>query len=180
VPALSEQAVEQLTTTEAAVLALLAIEGERSGYALAKAVENAIGHIWAPARSGLFACLPRLAKLGLVRVRRTDKPLYAISPAGRAALNAWFEQVEPGARDTFFLKLFLGGLTTPEVLLRHIAQFREDMEARLLVYRAIGRTNTNTGHDWYHRHLLRYGIERAEYELEWTARVTRALRRGPR
>ena len=56
-PAVSQQAVEQLTTTEAAVLALLAIEGERSGYALAKAVEKAIGHIWAPARSGLFAAL---------------------------------------------------------------------------------------------------------------------------
>ena len=88
--------------------------------------------------------------------------------------------IEYIVRDTFFLKVFLGGLTTPEVLLRHIAQFREDIEARLVVYRAIGRTNTNTGHDWYHRHLLRYGIERAEYELEWTARVTRALRRGPR
>jgi DNA-binding PadR family transcriptional regulator len=180
VPVVSEQAVQQLTTTEAAVLALLAIEGERSGYELAKAVESAIGHIWAPARSGLYACLPRLAKLGLASVHRTDKPLYAIAPAGRAALQAWFETIEPEARDTVFLKLFLGGLTTREVLLRHLAQFREDVEARLVVYRAIEQTNSNRGHDWYHRHLLVLGVEHAERELAWAERVEKALRRGPR
>jgi DNA-binding PadR family transcriptional regulator len=176
----SRRAVQQLTTTEAAVLALLAIEGERSGYELAKAVENAIGHIWAPARSGLYACLPRLAKLGLARVRRIDKPVYTISSGGLAALEAWFETVEPGARQTVFLKLFLGGLTTHEVLLRHLVQFREDVEARLAGYRAIEPTNSNRGHDWYHRHLLMLGIENAEREIAWADRVERALRRGPR
>jgi len=179
-PVASEQSVQQLTTTEAAVLALLAIEGERSGYELAKAVENAIGHIWAPARSGLYACLPRLATLGLARTRRTDKPLYAIALPGRAALAAWFETVEAGARDTVFLKLFLGGLTTREVLLRHLSQFREDTAARLAGYQEIGRTNSNRGHDWYHRHLLVLGIEHAERELAWADRVEAALRRGPR
>jgi DNA-binding PadR family transcriptional regulator len=180
VPVASEQAIEQLTTTEAAVLALLAIEGERSGYELAKAVENAIGHIWAPARSGLYACLPRLARLGLAQVRTSGKPLYTISPAGRAALEAWFERVEPGARQTVFLKLFLGGLTTHEVLLGHLAQFREDVEARLVGYRAIEQTNSNSGHDWYHRHLLMLGIENAERELAWAERVEKALRAGSR
>ena len=179
-PVASEQAVQQLTTTEAAVLALLAIEGEHSAYELAKAVENAIGHIWAPARSGLYACLPRLAQLRLARVRRSAKPLYAISPAGRAALDAWFEQVEPGARETVFLKLFLGGLTTREVLLHHLAQFREDIAARLESYRAIEQTNSNRGHDWYHRHLLVLGIENAKQELAWADRTEGALRRGPR
>ena len=35
--------------------------------------------------------------------------------------------------------------------------------------RAIEPTNSNTGHDWFHRHLLTYGIERAEHELDWAA-----------
>jgi DNA-binding PadR family transcriptional regulator len=166
----------QLTTTEAAVLALLAIEGERSGYELTKAVERAIGHIWSPAKSGLYATLPRLAKTGLASKRRRR---YGISAAGRAALADWLTTVEPGARETFFLKLFVGGLTTPDVLVEHVEQFVADTEERLDVLRAIVPTNSNTGHDWYHRHLLRYGIERAEYELEWAARVRRSLRRGP-
>ena len=52
-PPAQRTSVQQLTTTEAAVLALLAIEGERSGYDLLKGVTHAIGHIWSPARSGL-------------------------------------------------------------------------------------------------------------------------------
>jgi DNA-binding PadR family transcriptional regulator len=186
VPATVETGVQQLTTTEAAVLALLAIEGERSGYDLLKAVTRAIGHIWAPARSGLYAALPRLVTLGLAQSRavaqstRPDKHVYRSTRAGRAALDAWLETVEPGARETFFIKLFVGGLTTPDVLLRHVEQFIADTEARLDEYRAIERTNSNRGHDWYHRHLLRHALERTEQELDWADGVARALRRGPR
>jgi DNA-binding PadR family transcriptional regulator len=178
--------VSSLTTTEAAVLALLAIEGERSGYDLAKLVANAIGHVWSPARSGLYAALPRLVGAGLAQSRavrqstRPDKELYRITRDGRRALDAWLETVEPGARETFFLKLFVGGLTTPDVLLEHVEQFRADADERLAAYREIERTNTGRGHDWFHRHLLRYALERAEHELTWADGVARALRRGPR
>jgi PadR family transcriptional regulator AphA len=175
--------VSSLTTTEAAVLALLAIEGERSGYDLAKLVANAIGHVWSPARSGLYAALPRLVGAGLAQSRpvrqssRPDKELYRITREGRRALDAWLEVVEPGARETFLLKLFVGGLTTPEVLLEHVEQFRTDTEERLAGYRELERTNTGRGHDWFHRHLLRFALERAEQELAWADGVARALRR---
>jgi DNA-binding PadR family transcriptional regulator len=174
-------AVAQLTTTEAAVLALLAIEGERSGYDLAKLVHQAIGHVWSPARSALYAVLPRLVDHGLATRRtvaqstRPDKQLYRINAAGKAALDEWLETVEPGARETFFLKLFVGKLTTRDVLLEHVEQFRADTEERLATLRTIEPTNTNRGHDWYHRHLLVFGIERAEQELDWAARVANAL-----
>ena len=166
-----------LTTTEAAVLALLAIEGERSAYDLTKAVERAIGHIWSPAKSGLYATLPRLANDGLAE---RHGRIYRISAAGQEALEGWLSAVEPGARETFFLKLFVGGLTTPDVLLEHVSQFVADTEERLDVLRTIEPTNTNSGHDWFHRHLLQYGIERAEHELVWADGVARALTRGPR
>jgi DNA-binding PadR family transcriptional regulator len=185
VPLTQRSTVAQLTTTEAAVLALLAIEGERSGYDLLKLVQKAIAHVWSPARSGLYAVLPRLVGAGLARRRvvaqstRPDKQLYRITRDGHRALDTWLETVEAGSRDVFFLKLFVGGLTTPEVLLEHVAQFRTDTEARLAELRRIEPTNTNTGHDWFHRHLLNHGIERLERELVWAGGVARALRRGP-
>jgi len=172
-----QTATVTLTTTEAAVLALLAIVGEQSAYNLTKAVDKAIGHVWSPAKSGLYATLPRLAKDGLAQ---KNGRIYSIAPAGSAALEHWLTTVEPGARETFFLKLFVGGLTTPDVLLEHVEQFTADTEERLAVLRAIEPTNSNTGHDWFHRHLLVFGIERAEHELDWAGRVERALRRGPR
>jgi DNA-binding PadR family transcriptional regulator len=180
-PVAKATAVSSLTTTEAAVLALLAIEGERSGYDLSKLVSKAIGLVWSPARSGLYAVLPRLERAGLVRGRvaaggkRPDRRLYRITPRGRRALDAWLEAVEPGATESFYLKLFVGGLTTSEVLLEHLSQFRADTEARLAVYREIEPTNTNRGHDWYHRHLLQLGIARAELDLRWADDVARAL-----
>ena len=184
-PTRTAQELEQLTTTEAAVLALLAIEGERSGYDLLKLVQQAIAHVWSPARSGLYAVLPRLVANGcasrrtLSQTTRPDKQLYEITTAGRASLDAWLKTVEPGARETFFLKLFVGGLTTPDVLLEHVAQFQRDAEERLATLRAIEPTNTNRGHDWFHRHLLEYGIERAEHDLKWANGVEQALQSGP-
>jgi DNA-binding PadR family transcriptional regulator len=176
-PTASRSAVRRVTTTEGAVLALLAIEGERSPYELAKQVERSIGHVWAPARSGLFAALPRLAKNGLVEARRAGaKQVYRLAQPGREALAAWLEGVEPGARDTFFLKLFVGGLTTPDVLLEHVEQFRVDTEARLAVLRELEPSNTNRDHDWFHRRLLEYGIARAELELAWVDDVAHMLR----
>jgi PadR family transcriptional regulator, regulatory protein AphA len=176
-----EAAVARLTTTEAAVLALLAIEGERSGYDLLKLVQRSIAHLWSPARSGLYSVLPRLVELKLASRRRVaqstrpDKHLYRLAPPGRAALDAWLATVEPGARETFFLKLFVGALTTHDVLLEHLDQFRSDTEDTLERLRAIVPTNTNRGNDWYHRHLLDLGIERAEHELAWARRVARAI-----
>jgi DNA-binding PadR family transcriptional regulator len=180
VPA-TRTSTQHLTTTEGAVLALLATEGERSAYDLSKLVEHAIGHVWSPARSGLFATLPRLAKSGLVETRTEGKrQLYGISADGYDALRGWIEHVEPGARDPFFLKLFVGKLTDPAVVLEHLDQFRADTEARLAILREIEPTNSNRGHDWFHRHLLVYGIRRAELELEWADEVAHAVRRGPR
>ena len=103
-----------------------------------------------------------------------------------ASLNIDAGRVDPVPSGNTFHVLstpslgFLGGLTTHEVLLRHVAQFREDVDARLVGYRAIDRTNSNRGHDWYHRHLLVLGVEHAERELAWVDRVEAALRRGPR
>jgi DNA-binding PadR family transcriptional regulator len=185
---LEQQAIAraELTTTEAALLALLAIEGERSGYDLMKLVTRSIAHVWSPARSGLYSTLQRLARAGHVRGRRIaqatrpDKQLYRITADGRRALDTWLETVEPGATDTFFLKLFVGGLADTDVLGAHLDQFVTDTEERLSRFHEIELTNTNRGHDWYHRHLLRLGIARAELDLEWARTTARALNRGPR
>jgi DNA-binding PadR family transcriptional regulator len=172
-----------LTTTEAAVLALLAIEGEHSGYDLLKLVSKSIGNVWAPARSQLYAVLARVAKDGFAtqrrvgQERRPDKVLYRITDDGRAALDRWLETIEPGAVEGFYLRLFVGGLTSTDTLIEHVQQFRRDTEARLAEYRAIDPTNTRTGHDFFHYFMLRLGIERAEHALAWSEWVLDELRR---
>jgi len=172
-----------LTTTEAAVLALLAFEGENSGYDLLKHVKQAIGYVWSPARSQLYTLLPRLVKDGLAQSRavvqadRPDKTLYRISAEGKRALTAWLETVEPGDRDAFQLRLFVGALTNDAVLVEHVEAFRREVEQWLTELRAIEPTNSRKAADYYHYFLLRYGIQHAELELEWCDWVLSGLRR---
>jgi|1186.fasta_scaffold148679_2 DNA-binding PadR family transcriptional regulator len=172
-PTQAPAATRTPTTTEAAVLALLAIEGERSAYDLLKFVGQAVGYVWAPAKSQLYALLPRLARDGLATQRklrqsdRPDKVLYRISSDGRRALRAWLTAVEPGAVEPFMLKLFVGGLLPRAKVAPHVEQFRRDTEEQLEEYRALEQTNTRKGHDEFHYFLLRRAIERCEHDLEW-------------
>ena len=169
-----------LTATEAAVLALLAIEGERSRYDLMKSLSKAIGYIWAPAKTQLYALLPRLADRGLATSRtvregaRPEKKLYRITTAGRSALDEWLA-AEPESAEAFYLRLFVGGLVAPDVLARHVEWFRDHTAAQLEEYQEIEPTNTRQGNDLFHYYLLRLGIERSEHLLRWSDWVLEEL-----
>jgi DNA-binding PadR family transcriptional regulator len=172
--------VAELTATEAAVLALLAIEGERSRYDLMKSVTHAIGYVWAPAKTQLYALLPRLAERGLATSRtvregaRPEKKLYQITSTGRSALKSWLAD-QPESAEAFYLRLFVGGLTTPDVLVRQVKWFRNHAATQLEEYQAIEPTNTRQGNDAFHYYLLRLGIERSEHLLRWSDWVLEEL-----
>jgi DNA-binding PadR family transcriptional regulator len=172
-----------LTLTEAAVLALLTVEGERSGYELTKLAGRSVGHVWAPARSQLYAVLARLAREGLATVRtvvqndRPDKQLYKVSRAGKDALDDWLRYLDPDDLDALHLKVFYGGLIPRGVLIDHIEAYREAVHAQLEVYDEIAEENTNRGHDYYHRLMLDYGYARARASLGWADEVLAKLRR---
>src|SRR5256885_14248711 len=104
-----------LTTTEGVVLGLLA-EGDRSGYDLLKRAERSVAHMWAPAKSQLYAVLPRLVEAGLAgrrTVRQTGRPDqqgYRLTRAGRAAVRQWLETAPPKSWDVQLFKAFLSRL----------------------------------------------------------------------
>jgi len=165
--------VTKLTATEGAVLGLLAMEGEQTGYDLLKVARRSVAHVWAPAKSQLYAVLPRLERAGLARSRSggrdrgPNRHLHRITKRGERALESWLETVEPGDREGFYLKTFLGGLMSQEALVAHYRQFRVDTLEQLAVYGELEPTNSRRGHDYYHYFLLRLGIEQAEVALAW-------------
>ena len=169
--------------TEAAVLCLLAVEGEQSGYELLKQATSGVGHVWAPAKSQLYAVLPRLARDGSARVRtvvqseRPDKQLYAITATGRRALTEWLETVDADDVDGFYLKVFYGALIPRATLIEHVEAYRERAHELLATYDGIAERNTNRGHDYYHRLMLDYGYARARASLGWADEVVAKLRR---
>jgi DNA-binding PadR family transcriptional regulator len=172
----------ELTLTEAAVLALLEIEGERSGYDLLKLASKAIGHVWAPAKSQLYATLRRLDRGGLAvsrtvpQERRPDRQLYRITRPGQEALHRWLEHVDGTDVQATRLKIFVGGLLPGELVVRHVEACRADAVERLDLYAEIEKTNSRTGHDYFHHLLLRYGIAQAQTTIDWADAVLRELR----
>jgi DNA-binding PadR family transcriptional regulator len=155
----------ELTTTEAVVLGLLS-EGERSGYDLLKRAEGSVAYMWTPAKSHLYAILPRLVDAGLARRRnvrqqgRPDKQLYRLTPAGRAAVRRWLE-AEPKSWDELLLKVFFAKLGARGVLLQQLEDARDEQQALLAEYESV-RPKTRLG-----ALTLRYGLALMPARLAW-------------
>jgi len=169
-----------LTTTEGVVLGLLA-EGDRSGYDLLKRAERSVAHMWAPAKSQLYAVLPRLVEAGLAGRRtvrqtgRPDKQVYRLTRAGRAAVGQWLETAPPKSWDELLLKVFFAKLVSREALLRQLEEQREVQLAQLDEYRAIERNIARNPSRRYGYLTLRFGLALIPARLEWLDEAIREL-----
>jgi PadR family transcriptional regulator, regulatory protein AphA len=167
-----------LTATECAVLGLLT-KGERSGYDLAKKAEQSVGYVWAPARSQIYAVLPRLVRAGLARSRkvaqasRPDKHVYRITKTGREALRDWLEHSED-SEATFLLRVFFGDQMSKAALVALIERRRDLARATLSDFREIERRGTD-----FHPYLtLRWGLAHHRALIRWADEILRELERG--
>jgi DNA-binding PadR family transcriptional regulator len=154
------------------VLGLLA-DGEHSGYDLAKRAEESVGHIWAPAKSQLYAVLPRLADAGLARrrsvrqARRPDKQLYRMTAAGRKAFRRWLDETSLRSLDELLLKVFFASFASRAALRRQLEEYRDDQTDQLDEYRAIERLIAGDSRSRYGYLTLRYGIALTRCRLRW-------------
>jgi DNA-binding PadR family transcriptional regulator len=170
------QQTTSLTTTEGVVLGLLC-ERERSGYDLLKRAEGSVAHMWAPAKSQLYAVLPRLVEAGLASRRtvrqsaRPDKQVYRVTRAGRDAVRKWLETAPPKSWDELMLKVFFAELCSREALLRQLDDYAEVQRGFLAEYEAI------TPATRYGAVTLEYGLELMAVRLEWIAKAKRELSR---
>ncbi|HST19443.1 MAG TPA: PadR family transcriptional regulator [Gaiellaceae bacterium] len=169
------------STTELAVLGLIAF-GPSSGYDLSRTAARSIGHMWAPSRSQIYKVLPRLVAAGYARSReieqqgRPDKAVYRITPAGRAALRRWIEEIErePGI---FLLKIFFGWNAAPAAALTQLDAYRTLLAERIAEFE---QTEAGLPRDEppHSRIALRHGIVRARATLAWADETEQTLRRA--
>ena len=148
------------------MLGLLA-EGERSGYDLLKRAEGSVAHMWAPAKSQLYAVLPRLVDGGLARRRtvrqrsRPDKQVYRLTPAGRQAVRSWLETAPPKSWDELLLKVFFTKLCSRAALLQQLEEYAEVQRAQLVEYEAISPATR------FGALTLRFGLALIPARLAW-------------
>ena len=172
-----------LTATECAVLGLLT-RGPKSGYDLKKAIEHSVGYFWGPAKSQIYAVLPRLVDAGYVKSRkvaqspRPDKQVYRITPRGREALKQWIEWTPaepPPDRNPLLLKIFFGELGSTESLLAQVRERREEAERLKAELNAIDEEPRDLAHDFYPRLTRRYGQLYADAVIRWAVEAKREL-----
>jgi DNA-binding PadR family transcriptional regulator len=172
------------TTTEAALLGMLVLEGPRSPYDLVHAVHGSIGFFFAPARSHVYDVLPRLERHGWARhtvvaqASRPDKRVYRATAAGRRVLAAWVG--EPDGPDTdrgvLLLKVYFGALVDPAVTIERLQALRRLATEALDRYRAIEARNTGNDAELFPLLTLRHGIERTWSTIRWTDDALARLR----
>ena len=103
------------------ILGILAAAGPQSPYAIKRIVARTVGHYWPFPHAQIYAETARLASLGLaVEEQETlgrRRKRYAVTAAGRAALEGWLASPTPERpqfRDVGLLKLAFGSVATPE------------------------------------------------------------------
>jgi DNA-binding PadR family transcriptional regulator len=184
--------VAKPTTTESALLGLLALEGEQSPYDLLKAVQGSVGFFFAPARSHVYEVLPRMERLGWVEHRavaqaaRPDKRVYRVTPAGHEALVAWLEEPDDADADrgVVLLKIYCGELIAPERSLERLERVRASARELYERFLEIDARNLCNEGELFPLVTLRHGIEHAAATLRWAdealARVRTKVASGER
>jgi DNA-binding PadR family transcriptional regulator len=177
----AELTTATLTTTEAAILGLVA-EGELSGYDLQRRVDRSVGYFWKPARSQIYAVLPRLVQRGLAvgrRVRqdtRPDKHLYRITPQGLAALRDWLQRapLEPDAERILLIKLFFARHADPEIIRGYVRELRTKAER---LAHDLSEIEANADHDGdrFRAMTRTYGLASTAAIIDWAHTVEAEL-----
>jgi DNA-binding PadR family transcriptional regulator len=177
-----ENSLDLLTTTEGAVLGLVAF-GEASGYDLARLAASSVAHIWTPSQSQIYKTLPRLTARGLTRTReieqrgRPDKAVYRITRKGRDVLRRWLDEVEgepTSGRVVFPLKLFFCDFASPGTAQAQLAAYRRYLVRRLERYEELRAGGLIFESDLPGL-VLQHGIARVNATLEWIDQTSAAL-----
>jgi PadR family transcriptional regulator, regulatory protein AphA len=175
---------DTLTATEVAVLGLLTT-GPKSGYDLKKQAEGSVGYFWDPAKSQIYAVLPRLVEAGYATSRtvpqeqRPDKQVYRITVRGRRALRDWIELTPPPpdpARNPLLLKVFFGDLADPEAVLDQVRARRTEAEQLKADLDEIDARREGEEGDLYPSLTRRYGHHHADAVIRWADEVERRLK----
>ncbi|WP_420628746.1 PadR family transcriptional regulator [Candidatus Leptofilum sp.] len=117
-----------------------------TGYDLKhQAFDATVYRFWPADQSQIYRTLNKLAEDGLVtvtvqaQVERPDRKVYAITPAGQAALMEWLksDQAVPTLRDPLLVQLFFGQELPRDDLLRVVEQRLEVHQTKFAVFSQI-------------------------------------------
>jgi DNA-binding PadR family transcriptional regulator len=127
------------------MLGLLASR-DRSGYELAREMEQTLRFVWPRAASKLYEVQKHLVERGLAIARRErtgkrPRTVYSITPAGRRAVEAWLASApaEIALEAEPVVRVWFGHLGSKEDLIASIEAVRAQAETTLRHGRLLGQ-----------------------------------------
>ena len=156
------------------------LEDEMSGLELAKAFDASLGFFWRASHQQIYQELKKLSQKGWLDSQAVPQPgkprkiLYAITPAGRAAIDSWVyeESRVQEAKDDLFVKLYnLSEANAPQ-LISELEKRREQVMKRLYLYEKIRRGHYENPASLPIRRkgiylALDWGTQHGEQFLQW-------------
>ncbi len=153
------------------ILGITAAAGPMTAYDLKSAIGRSVGFLWPFPHAQVYKEAARLASLGLLEEDQEEggrrRRRYAVTPAGRAAVEAWLASPpdEPAQlRDPGLLRLAFASLAAPGDLERLCDDQAREHRARLAVYAGFAAVPM----DSFLRATLEFGLRHEEVmAAEW-------------
>jgi DNA-binding PadR family transcriptional regulator len=169
----------RLSPTAYVILGMLGL-GARTGYDVKGIVDQSTRFFWNASYGQIYPDLSRLEQLGLVKGKLAPtggrkRKEYELTAAGRRALVEWAAGPAdmPVLRDESLLKLFFADALPLEQALEQIRSRRAGHEEFLAFLRQVEAEST--GELPFANLVLQYGIEYAEFNIEWCRRQEKRL-----
>ncbi len=172
--------------TRYTVLGVLTL-GPKSGYGIKKFIERSIGKFSRGRYAQRYPTLKQLDAEGLVSHKvedqqgRPDRFVYHITRKGRQELRDWLVQpIEIEIpRHELLLKLFFGTQVPTDANLKHVAQYRQELESWIGQLnegaRMLRKKYGDTDQGFYWLLTVRQGILVNKALLQWCGEATAEL-----
>jgi DNA-binding PadR family transcriptional regulator len=169
----------ELAPTAYVVLGMLNL-GARTGYDVKGAVDKSTRFFWNASYGQIYPELSRLEEAGLVTGKLAPtggrkRKEYELTAAGRKALVDWAASPAdmPILRDESLLKLFFADALSREEALEQLRMRRSGHEEFLAFLKQLD--SESSGAQPFANLVLQYGIEYAEFNLDWCNRWEQRL-----
>lgn len=163
----------EISPTGRVILGMLAL-GRNTGYDIKQFVDKTTRHFWAASYGQIYPELRRLEAGGLITGREEPsggraRTVYALTDAGRAALEAWLLDGSESLyelRAEAMLKLFFSDAVGGGGRVETVRRFREEQERKLEQLRAIEPFAASSDHEGPYL-TLQWGLALTQFEIDW-------------
>ena len=169
----------ELSATAYVVLGMLNL-GARTGYDIKGVVDTSTRFFWNASYGQIYPELTRLEDAGLITGKLAPtgarkRKEFELTDAGRESLVQWAAGTAdmPVLRDENLLKLFFADAISHEDALEQLRRRREGHEEFLAFLRQVEAETT--GRHPFANLVLQYGIDYAEFNIEWCTRQEERL-----